>query len=86
MVRETGDELAILLSQQTSQTLEELEFIVNAGHHIANFPLEKRRHQKQGEFENVFVQTTGFIDIPKVPKFWISNSNIKLCLLLFQVQ
>ncbi|NJM20755.1 MAG: DUF4011 domain-containing protein [Richelia sp. SM1_7_0] len=78
LVRETGDELAILLSQQTSQTLEELEFIVNAGHHIANFPLEKRRHQKQGEFENVFVQTTGFIDIPKVPKFWISNSNIKL--------
>ncbi|WP_414620264.1 DUF4011 domain-containing protein [Calothrix sp. CCY 0018] len=77
-VRETGNELAILVSQQTPQTLEELENIVNAGHHIANFPLDKRRVREQGEFENVFVQATGFINIPKVPKFWMSNTNIKL--------
>ncbi|BAY83493.1 hypothetical protein NIES267_29820 [Calothrix parasitica NIES-267] len=78
LVRETGNKLAVLINKQTPQTLEELDFIFNAGYHIANFPLDKGRVREKGEFEDVFVQTTGFIDIPKVPKFWISNPNIKL--------
>ena len=78
LVRETGNKLAVLINKPRPQTLEELDFIFNAGHHIANFPLDKGRVREKGEFEDVFVQTTGFIDIPKVPKFWISNPNIKL--------